>query len=101
MSKWNFGTNATFGIIVTNEGVILIDPGASYKAARYIHDTIKTITDQPVVLVINSGGEDQRWLGNSYFKSLGACIIASRAAIKYQKVKANDQLTRVMGMLPI
>lgn len=69
MSKWNFGTNATFGVVITKEGVVLIDPGASDHAAKYIHKTINKITDKPIVLVINTGSEDLRWLGNAYFKS--------------------------------
>jgi len=95
MSKWNFGTNATFGVVVTDEGVVLIDPGASDHAARYIHKTIKKITDKPVVLVINTGSEDLRWLGNAYFKSLGAKIITSRIALEEQKQRANDQIARL------
>ncbi len=95
MSKWNFGTNATFGVVVTNEGVVLIDPGASDHAARYIYKTIQTITEKPVVLVIDTGSEDLRWLGNAYFKSLGAKIITSKVALKEQKIRANDQISRL------
>lgn len=95
MSKWNFGTNATFGIVITNEGVVLIDSGASDHAARYIHKNIQKITDKPVVLVINTGSEDLRWLGNAYFKSLGAKIITSRIALQQQKQRASDQITRL------
>jgi glyoxylase-like metal-dependent hydrolase (beta-lactamase superfamily II) len=95
MSKWNFGTNATFGVIVSDAGVVLIDSGASYKAARYIHQTIQKITDKPVVLVINTGSEDLRWLGNSYFKSLGAKIITSRRALAHQQQRAGELLDRL------
>lgn len=95
MSKWNFGTNATFGVVVTDEGVVLIDPGASDHAARYIHKTIQKITDKPVVLVVDTGSEDLRWLGNAYFKSLGAKIITSRVALKEQKLRADDQISRL------
>ncbi len=99
MSKWNFGTNATFGVIVTGQGVVLVDPGASDKAARYIHAAIKTITDQPVVLVINTGSEDLRWLGNAYFHSLGARIITSRNALQDQKARASEQLGRLENLI--
>ncbi len=95
MSKWNFGTNATFGVVVTSEGVVLIDSGASDKAARYIHEQIKKITDKPVVLVINTGSEDLRWLGNTYFKSLGAKIITSKAALVHQHERASELLSRL------
>ncbi len=99
MSKWNFGTNATFGVIVTDKGVVLIDPGASDKAARYIHAAIRKITDQPVVMVINTGSEDLRWLGNSYFRSQGARIITSHAALKDQKARASEQLGRLENLI--
>ena len=88
----NLGNNATFGVIVTSEGVVLIDSGATTKGARRLHSAIKKITDKPVVTVINTGGQDHRWLGNSYFKSLGARIIASTAAVVDQKARTRDQL---------
>lgn len=95
MSKWNFGTNGTFGVVVTSDGVVLIDSGASDKAARYIHEQIKKITDKPIVLVINTGSEDLRWLGNTYFKSLGAKIITSSKALAHQHERASELLYRL------
>jgi hypothetical protein len=47
-SPENFGNNATFGVIVTPEGVILVDAGASWKGAEMIDTTLDEITDQPV-----------------------------------------------------
>jgi len=90
-SKENYANNATFGLVVTNEGALLIDSGGSYLGAKQIAKTIKTITDKPVKVVINTGGQDHRWLGNSYFKSLGAHIITSKAAYADQKKRASDE----------
>lgn len=95
MSKWNYGTNATFGVVITAKGVVLIDTGASYLAAKEIHRKIKEITDKPIILVINTGSEDLRWLGNSYFKELGAKIITSDVALKDQRERANDLINRL------
>lgn len=95
MSKWNFGTNATFGVVITSKGVVLIDSGASYLAAKEIHRKIKQITDKPVVLVINTGSEDLRWLGNSYFKALGAKIITGKATLKDQHERADNLINRL------
>ncbi len=95
MSKWNYGTNATFGVVITDAGVVLIDSGASYLAAKQIHQKIKQITSKPVVLVINTGSEDLRWLGNSYFESLGAKIITSKVALKEQHERATGLLSRL------
>lgn len=88
----NLGNNATFGLVITGEGAVLIDSGATLAGARAIHQVIQSVTDQPVVKVINTGGQDHRWLGNDYFRSLGAEIIASEAAVADHKTRATDQL---------
>jgi len=96
----NYANNATFGFVVTNDGVLLVDPGGSYKGAAQVDAAIKTITDKPVKIVINSGGQDHRWLGNGYFKERGARIIASEAAVEDHKARTNDHffmLTNLMG----
>lgn len=92
-SKENLGNNSTHGVIITNEGVILIDSGASYLGAKQIHEAIQTLTDKPVKIVINSGGQDHRWLGNDYFHKLGAKIISSSKARDDQKTRSDDEMT--------
>lgn len=91
-SPENYGNNATFGFVLTKEGVVLIDSGGSYKGAADIDKMIKQVTDKPVKIVINSGGQDHRWLGNSYFKVHGARIIASAAAVADQRSRLQDQM---------
>lgn len=90
-TKENLGNNATFGFVVTSEGVVLIDSGGTYKGAMKIHEVIKRVTDKPVVAVINTGGQDHRWLGNGYFKNRGAKLIASKQAVEDQKARNRDQ----------
>jgi len=87
----NLGNNATFGFVVTSAGVVLIDSGGTYQGAQKIDLVINQVTDRPVVTVINSGGQDHRWLGNGYFKKQGAQIIASEAAVNDQKARTQDQ----------
>ncbi len=98
-SDFNLGNNATFGLVVTSEGVVLIDSGATRAGAAALHRVIQQVTDQPVVKVINTGGQDHRWLGNDYFRSLGAEIIASQAAVEDQKTRLNDQFARLSSLL--
>lgn len=96
----NLANNATFGFVVTDAGVLLVDPGGSYKGAAQVAAAIKTVTDKPVKIVINSGGQDHRWLGNGYFKERGARIIASAAAVEDHKARTDDHffaLTNMMG----
>lgn len=91
----NLGNNATFGFIITRDGVVLIDPGGTYKGAQRIHEIINTVTDKPVKYVINTGGQDHRWLGNDYFMRQGAKVIASTEAVTDQKTRLNDILLRL------
>jgi glyoxylase-like metal-dependent hydrolase (beta-lactamase superfamily II) len=77
----NEGMNANAGFIVTKAGVVVVDSGSTYLVAKAMHEAIKKITQQPVKYVINTGGQDHRWLGNGYFKEQGAQIIASRKAL--------------------
>lgn len=94
-SPANLGNNATFGFVVTPEGILLVDPGGTYLGAKKIHDIIRTVSDKPVKFVVNTGGQDHRWLGNNYFKQQGATIIASEAAVKDQKARIKDILFRL------
>ncbi len=92
-SPENLANNATFGIVVTDEGVVLLDPGGSWKGAEAIHKRIREITDQPVKFVVDTGGQDHRWLGNGYWQAIGATVIASQAAVEDHKDRGSLQLT--------
>lgn len=90
-NKENLGNNANFGFVVTDEGIVLIDSGGSYKGAKKIHKIIKSVSNKPIRYVINSGGQDHRWFGNDYFSSLGAKIISSEEAKKDHQTRSNSQ----------
>jgi glyoxylase-like metal-dependent hydrolase (beta-lactamase superfamily II) len=72
----NEALNANIGLVVTPQGAVLIDSGASFQGAQRIADAAKRVTTQPIKWVINTGGQDHRWLGNGYFQAHGAEIIA-------------------------
>ena len=91
-SEQNLGNNANFGFIVGDTGVLLIDSGAGTHAAKAIEDKILETTPLPITVVINTGGQDHRWLGNAYFAKKGARIIASNAAVADQNARAGDQI---------
>lgn len=95
----NLGNNANFGFIVTNAGIVLIDSGASLQGAKAIHSLIKTISNKAITSVINTGGQDHRWLGNDYFSRLGAQIIASKEAAKDHTTRADAQLERLTSAI--
>ena len=94
-SPENLGNNATFGFVITSEGIVVIDPGGTYLGAKKIHEVIKGVSILPIKYVINTGGQDHRWLGNSYFKKLGARVIASKNAVADQKARLRDIMFRL------
>ena len=101
-STSNEGLNANIGLVLTPEGAVLIDSGATFKSAMQIHEAVKKITNQPIKWVINTGGQDHRWLGNGYFLAQGAQIIAQQNAIADMKNRGGEHLaglSRVLGDL--
>ncbi|WP_425419566.1 MBL fold metallo-hydrolase [Oricola indica] len=95
----NLANNATFGLVVTDDGLVLIDPGGSRKGAAAIDAAIQTISDKPVRYVIDTGGQDHRWLGNGYWKDKGATIIASADAVADQKERQSMQFTMLDALI--
>jgi glyoxylase-like metal-dependent hydrolase (beta-lactamase superfamily II) len=95
----NEGLNANLGLVVTPKGAVLIDSGATFRSARDIHAAIRRVTEQPVRWVINTGGQDHRWLGNGYFEAQGAELIAHAAAVPYMRSRGGDQLAALRALL--
>lgn len=97
----NLGNNATFGFVVTDAGVVLVDSGGSAQGAAALDALIDQVTDQPVKIVVNTGGQDHRWLGNGYFKARGARIIASAAAVEDQRTRLDEQMLRLQNLVGV
>ncbi|MDX1795193.1 MAG: MBL fold metallo-hydrolase [Hydrogenovibrio sp.] len=95
----NLGNNATFGFVIGQKGVALIDAGGSYQGAKAIEAMVRTVTHKPILYVINTGGQDHRWLGSGYFSQQGATIIASQAADKDHKARLNQQMSRLQMLV--
>lgn len=95
----NEGLNANIGLVVTPAGAVLIDSGATFSSARQIHAAVQRVTSQPVRWVINTGGQDHRWLGNGYFKAQGAEIIAHKQAEADMRGRAGEQLQSLRNAL--
>jgi glyoxylase-like metal-dependent hydrolase (beta-lactamase superfamily II) len=95
----NEGLNANIGLIVTSAGAVLIDSGATFQSARKIHEAVRRVTPQPIKWVINTGGQDHRWLGNGYFLAQGADIIAHASARADMLARGGDHLAGLTAAL--
>ncbi len=95
----NEGLNANLGLVLTPQGAVLIDSGATWLGAQQIEAAVRRVTTQPVRWVINTGGQDHRWLGNGWFASRGAELIAHAAAEADLRNRGGDQLAALQAVL--
>jgi glyoxylase-like metal-dependent hydrolase (beta-lactamase superfamily II) len=95
----NEGLNANIGLLETHVGAVLIDSGASFEGARQIAEAAQRAAGQPIKWVINTGGQDHRWLGNGYFKAQGAEIIAHSDALPDMQARAREHSTALAAVL--
>jgi glyoxylase-like metal-dependent hydrolase (beta-lactamase superfamily II) len=56
------------GIVLTPEGVVVIDPGSSVHVGEMVVRKVKTLTPQPIVAVFNTHAHGDHWLGNEGIK---------------------------------
>jgi glyoxylase-like metal-dependent hydrolase (beta-lactamase superfamily II) len=95
----NDGLNANYGFVVTDEGVILIDSGASRLGAEKLQAAVARVTDRPIRWVINTGSQDHRWLGNPSFAARGAEVIALARTAEAQGQYGPQQLQSLASFL--
>lgn len=95
----NDAINANLGLVVTDAGAVLIDSGASYHGAQKVAAAASKVTKQPIRWVINSGNQDQRWLGNGYFKEKGVEILAHVAGRSYMQDAGGQMVARLRPIL--
>lgn len=67
-NKNNKGFMNNPGFIITNKGVVVIDPGSSKGTGDMVLNEIKKYSNQPVVAVFNTHIHGDHWLGNEAIK---------------------------------
>jgi glyoxylase-like metal-dependent hydrolase (beta-lactamase superfamily II) len=95
----NEGLNANIGLVLTPAGAVLIDSGATFQSARLIAQAARRITPLPIRWVVNTGGQDHRWLGNGYFQAQGAETIAHAGGEADMRNRGNDQLQALVAVV--
>ena len=55
--------------IVTEQGVVVVDPGSSVQVGEMVLARIERITDKPVLAVFNSHIHGDHWLGNQAIRA--------------------------------
>lgn len=72
----NAGHNNNLSFIVTGEGVVVVNSGASYALAEALHAEIRNVTEEPVRLVLTENGQGHAMLGNGYWVDQGVPVFA-------------------------
>lgn len=88
----NDGLNNNLGFVVSDNGVLVINTGPSQRVAKALHAVIEKTTPQPIKWVVNVNSQNHYWLGNDYFKSLGATLIASKEGERVMREMGAQQL---------
>ena len=57
------------GIVLTSEGVVIVDPGSSVQAGEMVLRMLKKVSDQPVIAVFNTHIHGDHWLGNQAIRA--------------------------------
>lgn len=107
----NAGHNNNLSFIVTDEGVVVINSGASFELAEALHTEIKAVTDRPVKLVFNENGQGHAMLGNSYWAAQGVEIVAHTDAahefeeygnrsLQAAQVRVKEKVAKTSVVLP-
>ncbi|NIA69722.1 MBL fold metallo-hydrolase [Pelagibius litoralis] len=91
----NSGHNNNLSFIVTGDGVIVVNGGASYQLAKALHEEIKQITDEPVKLVVNENGQGHAMLGNAYWAEQQVPILAHVEAAEEFEDRGPQILSRM------
>lgn len=77
------------GFVITNKGVVVIDPGSSVQVGNMVLKAIAGVTQEPVVAVFNTHIHGDHWLGNDAIRRVWpkAVIYAHPAMIRATAVE--------------
>lgn len=69
-NRRNRGFICNSAFVITNDGVVVVDPGGTPAIGRMVLTEIRKRTNKPVTHVINTHHHPDHWLGNQVFAEL-------------------------------
>ena len=97
-SRGNGGNIVNTGFIVTDAGIVVIDTGPSAAYGRQMRQQIAQLSDQPIVLVVDTHFHPDHFLGNQAFADVPVAASAETAqAIAEQGQSLAENMYRLAG----
>lgn len=96
VTKENGGEIANSCYVATIGGYVVIDSGPTYSFARQACTAMQKLSPLDVQYVINTHKHDDHWLGNGFYKSIGAKIIGP---VTLKNSVGKDEITRMQRVV--
>ncbi len=76
--------------ILTNNGVIIVDPGSSTEIGKQLIKKVREVSDKPVIAVFNTHVHGDHWLGNHGIRELYPKVPIYAHERMIERVNAGD-----------
>src|ERR1700694_3023797 len=73
-----YKVNCNAAVILTDDGVVVVDSHSKPSAARAVYKEIQAVTNKPIKKIINTHFHFDHWQGNEVYAGAGAEVIASQ-----------------------
>jgi cyclase len=87
-------TSSNAVVLVTDEGVLVIDSRQHPRDGQDLIERIRTVSDKPIKWLINSHFHGDHHFGNSAFKALGSTIVAQKDTARIMEKVQPKELAR-------
>ena len=100
-TKENQGFMNNPGFVITDQGVVVIDPGGTLETGRMVLRQIRRFTKKPVTHILNTHVHGDHWLGNQAFAEAfpRAVFYAHPEMIKKAKASEAENWINLMETL--
>ena len=85
------------GVVLTDKGVVIIDPGSTTAVGKMLLSKIKGLSNEPVIAVFNTHHHGDHWLANSAIKAAHPkAIIYAHPKMKQRAANTGEDWIKLM-----